>query len=372
MQNYPRLDLDKTRENDMCFGCGQANPIGLKLKFDWDGTTARAEFTPGLNHQGWSGYMHGGITACVLDEAIGWAAMLVGYNNLTAKMQTRYRKMIPIGQPLIVTCTVTKNTARLIETEARLTAADGTVMAEATSIQFVVSAREESPAQVKNNLAKAVIWDMDGVIADTADQHFQSWIFAFQEQGVTFSREAFKKHFGQRNDITIGEMLGARATPELIEAVAHDKEIYFRQHAVGHTLIFAGVEELLQRLERLHIVSALASSSPLENIHLILKELKIEDYFRAIVYGLEVSEGKPSPQGFLLAARKLQVEPANCLVIEDAIAGIAAAKNAGMKCIAVTNSHAAQLLTRADMIVSTLQLVGIDDISKLLNLPAKR
>ena len=145
MENYPRIDLERIKDYDMCFGCSKGNPIGLKLKFDWDGKTARAEFTPGLNHQGWSGYMHGGITACVLDEAIGWAAMLGGYNNVTAKMQTRYRKMVPIGEPLIVTCTLTKKTSRLIETEAKLSARDGTVFAEATSTQFVISAREVPP-----------------------------------------------------------------------------------------------------------------------------------------------------------------------------------------------------------------------------------
>jgi acyl-coenzyme A thioesterase PaaI-like protein len=145
MEIYPSIDLGKIKDYDMCFGCGKANPIGLKLKFDWDGTTARAEFTPGLNHQGWSGYLHGGITACVLDEAIGWAAMLGGYNNVTAKMQTRYRKMIPIGEPLRVSCTVTKKTSRLVETEARIISRDGTVMAEANSTQYVVSVREEPP-----------------------------------------------------------------------------------------------------------------------------------------------------------------------------------------------------------------------------------
>jgi uncharacterized protein (TIGR00369 family) len=142
MELYPKMELAKIKDYKMCFGCGKVNPIGLKLEFEWDGKTARAEFTPGENHQGWSGYMHGGITACVLDEAIGWAALMGGAHSVTAKMQTRYRKMIPIGKPVVVTCTLTKVTSRLIETEARIMAQDGAVLAEATSVQYVVGAVE--------------------------------------------------------------------------------------------------------------------------------------------------------------------------------------------------------------------------------------
>jgi len=216
---------------------------------------------------------------------------------------------------------------------------------------------------------QAVIWDMDGVIADTAEQHYQSWVFAFQKVGASFSPADFKAHFGQRNDIIIRDAVGTRANPDLIQSIAEDKEVYFRDHAAGRTIAFPGVIELLDRLERLGILSGLASSAPLENILLILKELKIEIYFRAIVYGLEVTQGKPNPQPFLLAAQKLGVEPAHCLVIEDAVAGVTAARSAGMKCIAVTNTHSAKDLAAADMVVSTLQLVGIDDLLRLFGRP---
>ncbi len=98
MEFAPKLNLETLKEYKMCFGCGDSNPIGLKLHFTWDGKTARAEFTPGKNHQGWAGYVHGGITTCVLDEAMGWTAVYAGYNNVTAKMQTRFRRMNPIGE----------------------------------------------------------------------------------------------------------------------------------------------------------------------------------------------------------------------------------------------------------------------------------
>ena len=143
MDTWPKVNMDTRKEYDLCFGCGEMNPIGLKLKFEWDGRTARALFTPGRNHQGWSGFVHGGITSCVLDEAMGRTAMFAGYNNVTAKMQVRFRKMVPIEKTYTVICTITRCTARLIETEARLQDSDGQVLAEATSTQFVVSPTEK-------------------------------------------------------------------------------------------------------------------------------------------------------------------------------------------------------------------------------------
>ena len=90
--------------------------------------------------------------------------------------------------------------------------------------------------------------------------------------------------------------------------------------------------------------------------------------FQAIVWGREVKEGKPSPQGFLLAAKKLGVAPENCVVVEDAVAGVDAAKRAGMCCVAVTNTHPEENLKEADLIVDSLEKVGVSDLEKLLTL----
>jgi beta-phosphoglucomutase-like phosphatase (HAD superfamily) len=113
------------------------------------------------------------------------------------------------------------------------------------------------------------------------------------------------------------------------------------------------------------VKSAIASSAPKENIEIIIRGLGIKDYFQAIAWGTEVAEGKPSPQIFLLAAKKLRVPAGNCAVIEDAIAGVAAAKRAGMKCVAVTNSHPRTSLKKADLIVETLEQVTIADLVSL-------
>jgi len=114
---------------------------------------------------------------------------------------------------------------------------------------------------------------------------------------------------------------------------------------------------------------AIASSTTIENIHLIVGSLGIADYFKAVVTGHDVTEGKPSPQVFLLAAQRLGAEPKNCIVVEDAVAGVKAAKSAGMYCVAVSNSHPQEKLNEADLIVASLEMVTVKDLEGLVRPP---
>lgn len=216
--------------------------------------------------------------------------------------------------------------------------------------------------------AKAVIWDMDGVIADTAPYHYQAWQEVFQKRGVSFTRDDFRRNFGQRNDTIIRNVLGEDLSPEAIYAVADEKEEGYRQRVRQNVKPLPGAIELIKSLKERGFLIALASSAPIENIQLVTQALGINNYFHTIVSGREVKEGKPSPQGFLLAARRLGVEPSNCIVIEDAVAGVTAAKRAGMRCLAVTNTHPRTSLTEADLIVDTLETVTMDDLTRLLGL----
>ena len=111
----------------------------------------------------------------------------------------------------------------------------------------------------------------------------------------------------------------------------------------------------------------MASSAPIENIQLLITGLGINDYFKTTISGRDVTEGKPSPQGFLLAAQRLEIEPKNCMVIEDAIAGVSAAKKAGMRCLAITNTHPRTSLNEADLIVDTLEEVSVNTLERLLS-----
>jgi len=141
MVNWPKISIDTEKGYSMCFGCGKENPIGLKLIFKWDGKTARAEFIPGKLYQGWSGFIHGGIITCLLDEAISYAALFEGMNCVTAKMQLKLRRPVLIDEPLIITSSITRNTKRLVETKANISLKDGTPVAEGTATQFIINTK---------------------------------------------------------------------------------------------------------------------------------------------------------------------------------------------------------------------------------------
>lgn len=218
-----------------------------------------------------------------------------------------------------------------------------------------------------SNKTRAVIWDMDGVIADTAPYHFKAWQEVFRKRGVTITEDDFKRNFGQRNDRITRIVLGTDISPDELESVATEKEEGFRNRAKNHLKPLPGAVELIKSLKEYGFLQALGSSAPPENVRLITRELKIERLFQVIVSGREVKEGKPSPLGFLLAAEKLGVEPKDCIVIEDAIAGVAAARKAGMRCLAVTNTNPRTSLKGADLIVDSLKEVTPGDLESLLD-----
>jgi beta-phosphoglucomutase family hydrolase len=212
---------------------------------------------------------------------------------------------------------------------------------------------------------EAVIWDMDGVIADTALYHFKAWQEVFQKRGINFTTKDFKHNFGQRNDSIIRYALGKNASPDEVDVIANEKEENYRQRVAPNIKPLSGAIELIKALREHGVKMAIASSAPMENIQLVTRGLAVNNYFQVIVWGREVTEGKPSPQAFLLAAKRLEVEPRNCIVIEDAVAGVTAAKRAGMKCLAVTNTHPKISLKEADLVVDTLETISVDDLSGL-------
>jgi beta-phosphoglucomutase family hydrolase len=214
---------------------------------------------------------------------------------------------------------------------------------------------------------EAVLWDLDGVIADTADYHYRAWVDILKKRGTSLSKDDFMRLFGQRHDTIIRFALGDRLSADDFAAITREKQADYRRRVADNIKPLPGAIELIKSLQEHGVKSAIASSAPRENIDIIIRGLGIEDCFDAIVWGTEVAESKPSPQIFLLAAEKLGVPAGNCVVIEDAIAGVTAAKKAGMKCVAVTNSHPGTRLKKADLIVDTLEAVTIADLIGLFH-----
>lgn len=213
----------------------------------------------------------------------------------------------------------------------------------------------------------AVIWDMDGVIADTARFHYLSWQALAGENGMPFTEDDFKRGFGRRNPEILRGLFGRGLFAEEIERFSKRKEEIFRSLIGDRVAAFPGALELMRLLAASGFKQALATSTPVENVDLILGRLGIAGSFGAIVADKDVSRGKPDPQAFLLAATKLAVAPGQCVVIEDAVDGVRAAKSAGMKCIAVTNTHAREGLSEADLIVDSLEEVSVETLRNLLH-----
>jgi beta-phosphoglucomutase len=213
----------------------------------------------------------------------------------------------------------------------------------------------------------AVIFDMDGVLSDTGPVHYQSWVKIAKEIGKSFSKEFFKTTFGRQSVPIIRDLVGNDVDEDLVRKWADLKEKYYREMVRDIIVPLPGVLRLLQELNNLKFKLAVGSSAPPENVDLLLNSLKIAHYFNVVITASDVKNGKPAPDVFLIASEKLEVVPSNCIVIEDAPVGIEAAKNAGMKCIAIETTHPAKELLAADLVISDLSILRTKDVIKLFN-----
>jgi uncharacterized protein (TIGR00369 family) len=121
------------RDNNRCFACGKANPIGLKLDFRQEGDSYVADFTPQEAHQGYAGITHGGIVATLLDEAMAKLAWASGLNAVTARLSVNYKKPAPVGEKMTVRGRIRERNRRLCKCSAELVGEDGDVIADAES-----------------------------------------------------------------------------------------------------------------------------------------------------------------------------------------------------------------------------------------------
>ncbi len=218
----------------------------------------------------------------------------------------------------------------------------------------------------------AVLWDVDGTLVDTAEMHFAAWVRQSRELGHDFTREQFAATFGRRNPDIIRYLYSDHVSDAEIARIGHSKELYYMESLRHGVELLPGVADLLKgfRAEGFH--QAIGSSAPRANLEMILDLTESREYFEAVIGMEDTSVGKPNPEVFLNAAKKLGVEPLNCIVFEDAVAGVEAAKAAGMKCIAVTfvGHHGEDKLREAgaDRIVKRLDEVNASEISKLLTI----
>ena len=201
---------------------------------------------------------------------------------------------------------------------------------------------------------KAVLWDLDGVLVDSAPFHFQAWRELLASLGRALSEADFRRTFGLRNDAILPHLLGD-LPPAEVEHLAARKEALFRQAARGSIAALPGALALLRLLRERGLRLALVSSTPRANIDLVLRSLGLDTAFEVIVGEEDVALGKPDPGGYLLAAKRLEVPPGECVVIEDAPVGVEAAKRGGMRCVGVYRDRPREALAKADLVVEDLE-----------------
>lgn len=207
-------------------------------------------------------------------------------------------------------------------------------------------------------MIKAILFDLDGLMVDSEPHSIASWQAVLAKRNVQFDQAALDSVLGQRVIETAELAIRLFHLPDRPEDLAQEKAEYQIAHLNGNVTAMPGLHELLDFVDQSGLKKAVASSGLRRYIDAVLTTTGVRDRFSVIISADDVINGKPAPDVFLAAAKKLNVDPENCLVLEDAPFGVQAAKAAGMTCFAVPNAHSHALdLSLADRILSSLHEV---------------
>jgi len=219
----------------------------------------------------------------------------------------------------------------------------------------------------------AVLWDVDGVLIDSGEQHRRAWEQLAREESLPYSDAAFWATFGMRNSDIFPRMFGVSGPPERTATLGDRKEAIYRDLLKQEAVALPGAKELMAALHAAGYRQALGSSAPPANLEVIIQLLGIAPYLDAVVSGEQVARGKPAPDIFLAGAERLGITPAHCLVIEDAPAGVAAAHAGGMRCLAVRRAGQpdAPGLEAADALVDSLEHASFALVDRLLGIATR-
>ncbi len=217
-----------------------------------------------------------------------------------------------------------------------------------------------SVAQMK---FKGIIFDMDGTLIESTEADFLAWQKTFKDYNRALTFETYKPLLGIKSADVATKVLGLTNDDDIKLCLTRKLDHFRNIVATNRIKPVDGAEKLLISVSQLHVKVALATSSRQQKMHMVMMDLQFLQYFDEVVTGEEVTQSKPAPDIFLLAAKKLALQPEDCLVIEDAVAGVTAAKAAGMKCIAITTTHNAAQLHEADLIIDSFENIDLAALS---------
>jgi len=204
-------------------------------------------------------------------------------------------------------------------------------------------------------MLKGILFDMDGVLLDSEKFITQAGILMFAEKGYKVLASDFKPFTGMGENRFLGGVAEKYGIPFDIEKDKARAYAIYEEITRGKLAPLKGVRDFIQRCKRKHLRLAVATSADEVKMRINLRETGLkEELFDTLVNGLEVVQKKPHPEIYLLAAARLGLDPANCLVVEDALSGMKAARAAGCKCLAITSSFSAKEFGQADWVVKHL------------------
>lgn len=214
-----------------------------------------------------------------------------------------------------------------------------------------------------------VIFDVDGVLVDSYRAHLLAWQALGRENGFEVTEDEFAAGFGRTSREVLADKFGHGVlSDERIRELDERKEALYREMVAADFPEMPGASELLSQLHQAGLKLAVGSSGPPPNVDVVLDHLGQRPLFSAVITGADVVRGKPDPQVFLLGAERMGVPPERCLVFEDAVPGVQAAKRAGMKAIGVASTgRRREDLHEADLVIDKLTEASIALIQSLID-----
>ncbi len=212
----------------------------------------------------------------------------------------------------------------------------------------------------------AVIFDMDGVIVDNMEYHKKAWGIFLEKYASDIELEEFSKHFGKVNRDLLQIVFKKEVSEEEESRFGEEKEAIYREIYADHIVPTAGLLDFLDSLKKNKVKTAVATAAPRVNMDFVFEKTGLRKYFDVLIDATEVTRGKPDPEIYLKAAKRLNCHPEECLVFEDSFPGVQSAKNAGMKVIALATSHPADKLQNAESVIKDFTEINVNTVLNYL------
>lgn len=205
-------------------------------------------------------------------------------------------------------------------------------------------------------MIKAVIFDMDGVIVDSMPMHLKIWKNIFEKRKIKFSIKIFEKYNGTSTYEIGKDLIEKYSLNETPEDIMDEKLFYEEKFKDNEIKLFKEAIPTLKKLKKKGYKIALATGSKKHMVDFLLKKFDFGKYFDAIALNDEVKHSKPKPDIFILASKKLKINPKYCIVIEDAVNGVIAGNKAKMKTVAITTTFKKNVFkNNTDYIINNLK-----------------